>query len=111
MKARIFNRGKGWYITAVNYKDKDDKKYISLYFPNGTEQPDADLKDGWCSRDIDILEARHNCYKGEVGMTIFKWRYADELDENKTFVDSIQGTKYAEKFGDVKIDTNELPFY
>ena len=29
MKQRIFNKGKGWYISASNYKDKEDKIVIS----------------------------------------------------------------------------------
>ena len=32
------NRGKyGWYTTARNRNDKDDKQYVNLFFPKHTE--------------------------------------------------------------------------
>lgn len=118
MKIRIFNRGLGWYLTANNYKDQEDKAYVNVHFTQQCGEPDFKPNDdNYDTREIEIIEGKHNCYKGKVGLTIFKWKYADEpkSDPNQDFVQSIQGTKYAEQFGasseDISISPNDLPFY
>ena len=109
-KLKIFSKGNGWYTTATNYKDKEDKAYLNIYFTGGKEpqQPTE-----FTSKMLDC-DARFDCYKGKVGLTIFDYSEIVETDPNKEFVESIKDTKYADKFGiheEVKIDKEELPFY
>lgn len=96
MKQKIFSKGKGWYISANNYKDKEDKCYINLYFPKGTEPMYIDNGRGFSVKDIDIQEMKFTSYKGKAGVTIFKYSMIDDTEE------------YSPK---VKIEPEELPFY
>ena len=96
MKQKIFSKGKGWYISANNYKDKEDKCYINLYFPKGTEPMYIDNGRGFSVKDIDIQEMKFTSYKGKAGVTIFKYSMIDDTEE------------YSPK---VEIDESELPFY
>ena len=67
------NKGQyGWYTTAKNRNDKEDKAYVNLFFPKNTSPL--------------------SCYKGKVGMVIYKYGM---FDSNK----------------DVKIEPNDLPFF
>lgn len=111
MKQKIFSKGNGWYISATNYKDKEDKCYINLYFPKNTEPQYVDNGRGFSVKDIDIQEMKFTSYKGKAGATIFKYKEIVE-DSNREFIESVQGTEYAKKFGgDVDIDSDALPFY
>ncbi len=89
------NKGKyGWYTTARNRNDKEDKYYVNLFFPKNTEPADG-------TEAIDPVEWTLTCYKGKVGMTIFKYNpVRKEKDDT-------------EKFGNpnVTIESSELPFY
>ena len=89
------NKGKyGWYTTARNRNDKEDKYYVNLFFPKNTEPADG-------TETIDPVEWTLTCYKGKVGMTIFKYNpVRKEKDDT-------------EKFGNpnVTIESSELPFY
>lgn len=96
MKQKIFSKGKGWYISANNYKDKEDKCYINLYFPKGTEPMYIDNGRGFSVKDIDIQEMKFTSYKGKAGVTIFKYSMIDDTEE------------YSPK---VEIEPEELPFY
>ena len=96
MKQKIFSKGKGWYISANNYKDKEDKCYINLYFPKGTEPMYIDNGRGFSVKDIDIQEMKFTSYKGKAGVTIFKYSMIEDAKE------------YSPK---VEIEPEELPFY
>ena len=89
------NKGKyGWYTTAQNRNDKEDKYYVNLFFPKNTEPADG-------TEAIDPVEWTLTCYKGKVGMTVFKYNpVRKEKDDT-------------EKFGNpnVTIESSELPFY
>ena len=83
------NKGKyGWYTTAKNRNDKEDKAYVNLFFPKNTSPADG-------TEEIDAIEWRLTCYKGKVGMTIFKYEPCAEGGLEK----------------DVKIEPNDLPFF
>ena len=84
------NKGQyGWYTTAKNRNDKEDKAYVNLFFPKNTGPADG-------TEEIDAIEWRLTCYKGKVGMTIFKYSMIDDAEE------------YSPK---VEIEPEELPFY
>ena len=83
------NKGQyGWYTTAKNRNDKEDKAYVNLFFPKNTGPADG-------TEEIDAIEWRLTCYKGKVGMTIFKYEPCAEGGLKK----------------DVKIEPNDLPFF
>lgn len=86
MKLYINKGNYGWYTTARNHKDKEDKAYVNLFFPKDTE-PSQDTN---C---IDPLEWSLSCYKGKVGLTIFKYKLIEESKK------------------DVQIEPDALPFY
>lgn len=83
------NKGQyGWYTTAKNRNDKEDKAYVNLFFPKNSDPADG-------TKEIDAIEWRLTCYKGKVGMTIFKYEPRAEGGLEK----------------DVKIEPNDLPFF
>lgn len=83
------NKGQyGWYTTAKNRNDKEDKAYVNLFFPKNSDPADG-------TEEIDAIEWRLTCYKGKVGMTIFKYDPCAEGGLEK----------------DVKIEPNDLPFF
>lgn len=83
------NKGQyGWYTTAKNRNDKEDKAYVNLFFPKNSDPADG-------TGEIDVIEWRLTCYKGKVGMTIFKYEPCTEGGLEK----------------DVKIEPNDLPFF
>jgi len=83
------NKGQyGWYTTAKNRNDKEDKAYVNLFFPKNSDPADG-------TKEIDAIEWRLTCYKGKVGMTIFKYEPCAEGGLEK----------------DVKIEPNDLPFF
>lgn len=83
------NKGQyGWYTTAKNRNDKEDKAYVNLFFPKNSDPADG-------TEEIDAIEWRLTCYKGKVGMTIFKYEPCAEGGLEK----------------DVKIEPNNLPFF
>lgn len=83
------NKGQyGWYTTAKNRNDKEDKAYVNMFFPKNTDPADG-------TKEIDAIEWRLTCYKGKVGMTIFKYEPCAEGGLEK----------------DVKIEPNDLPFF
>lgn len=111
MKVKIFNRGKGWYVPAQNYKDDTDKCYINFHFAKCEEPEYHDNGRGFSCIDIVIDEGKFNSYKGQAGITVFKYHLTDE-EQNDEFNRSLDGTKYADEFDPkVKIEEKELPFY
>lgn len=96
MKQRIFSKGQGWYISATNYKDQEDKCYINLYFPKQTAEPlYHDNGRGFSSKDIDIEEAKFTCYKGKAGLTVFKYTVLEDSKPKQ----------------DVDLSPADLPFF
>lgn len=100
MKLRIFNKGNGWYTTATNYKDKEDKAYINVRFLKDQEPYYNQPGDApFTSTDIFIDEGKFDCYKGKVGVFVFRWSYVNE-----------EGTAPEPKT-EVQIDEKDLPFF
>ena len=121
MKQRIFNKGRGWYISCTNKNNQDDKCYINVYFKDGDE-PYADLNDkDFVFIDIDIKESRFYSSNKKPYLKVFvydKIVYEGVLDEvaeeNGQFAESVIGTEYERKFGGSQapvIDEKDLPFY
>lgn len=104
MKQTIFSKGKGWYISATNYKDEKDKAYVNLYFPKNTEPQYHDNGRGFSVKKIDVEEAKFTSYQGKVGMTIFKY---EEVEEDN----SKMGGARADVGKSVNINTDDLPFF
>lgn len=96
MKLYISKGKYGWYTIAKNYKDKEDKKYVNLFFPKNTD-PAENVE---CIKPI---EWALDCYKGNVGMTIFKYECIDENND--------MGGDRAAIGKDVGIEPNDLPFF
>lgn len=108
MKQRIFNRGKGWYISASNYKDKKDKAYMTVRFavcaePQYTPTNDSDFT----FVDIDILEQKYESFHNKMFLTVFKYELIKPTNEIPEM--DKQGKEYATQ--QVEIDSSELPFY
>lgn len=93
MNARIYRSSKGgWYLYGTNFKDKEDKAYCNLFFPQNSEpNTTGDYL------DINIKEAKGNSYKNKFGLTVFKYEILEE------------GKK--EESGEIVIDSDSLPFY
>ena len=106
MKLKIFNKGKGWYVSATNYKDNSDKAYMGLYFPYG-EPTYMESEKGYSVIDIDILEAKFTSYKGKLGLTVFKF----ELLSNIDLEDSSKFGGSRDGLADNIIQPDDLPFY
>lgn len=109
MKQRIFSKGKGWYISASNYKDPEDKAYMNLFFPSGSEPKYFDNGMGFSTKEIDILEQRYTSYKGKIGLTIFKYIELQDKKEQQPLTrednkDMFGGDSHG-------FEQDELPFY
>ena len=104
MKQRIHSKGNGWYIFATNFKDEKDYTFMNLYFPRNTEPEYRPDDTGKCVKDIDIQEAKMNCYKGKIGMTIFKY---EEITEDS----SMMGGRNAQSAKSIDIQPEDLPFF
>lgn len=105
MKLRLFNKGRGWYISASNYKDHSDKAYMNLYFPNSTEPTYHQTEQGYDIADINILEAKFNAYQGKIGMTVFKYEFIDNLPRSEG-----QNLKPSNS-PNVELSSDDYPFY
>lgn len=109
MKQKIFNRGRGWYIPASNYKDPQDKVYINLYFPYG--QPEYVESDkGYSAIDIDIQEGKFTSYKNNPGLTIFKYELLSNIDLVKEETDSKMFGGSRDDLGDNIITDDDFPW-
>ena len=98
MKLYIKSKGNGWFTVASNRNDSKDSCTVGLYFPKKiTEEPVyIPTDDGKAyTIAIDVIEWKLSCYKGKVGMTIFKYEPCAEGGLEK----------------DVKIEPNDLPFF
>lgn len=108
MKQRIFNQGKGWYISASNYKDKNDRAYMNIHFAVCAEPEYKPTNDStFTFVDIDIQEQKYTSYKGKIGLTIFKYELI--LPEGEFPEMDKQGKEYATQ--QIEIDADSLPFY
>ena len=121
MKVRLFNKGKGWYESVTNYKDKEDKAYVNYHFTNHTEPPYEDNGMGYSILDIDLQEWKHSCYKGKVGVTVFRYQFVTK-EPDETNMMSESGRRYEPKLNDGNsdmfggniddgLDPNDYPFY
>jgi hypothetical protein len=109
MKVKIFNQGKGWYISATNYKDNNDKAYMNVHFAQShcAEPTYQDNGRGFSVQDIDIIEAKFTSYKNKVGLTIFKYELLTNVDLNDT--SNFGGSRSG--LGSNVIEPDDLPFY
>lgn len=104
MKIKLFNRGKGWYISATNYQDKEDKAYVNVHFTQQCGEPEAQMNDhGYASVDIDVIEARFGAYKEKPNLTIFKYELLTGDDLSK------MGGRYSHSADNI-IKPDDLPF-
>lgn len=120
MKVRVFSKGQGWYVSATNYKDKQDKAYMNLHFSQNhcLEPIYEDNGRGFSVQELDIQEAIFTSYKGKIGMTIFKYEQLTDIDLNKETQyqqTSLTGTNrdITGHFGgeDYGFEQEEPPFY
>ena len=97
MKLYIKSKGNGWFTVASNYKNKEDSCTVGLYFPKTTTEPAyVPTEDGKAyTVIINPIEWKLDCYKGKVGLTIFKYELITEEKLDK----------------EVKIEPNDLPFF
>lgn len=84
-----------WYVVGTNYKDKDDKAYMDLFFPNNSEPEFVPNEEGKCSYNINIEEGKYTSFKKKMGLTVFKYSIENDVQPKK----------------DVVIEEEELPFY
>lgn len=113
MKQRIFSKGNGWYISATNYKDKEDKAYMNIYFTQNSEPLYQDNGRGFSVKTINILEAKFTSYKNKIGLTIFKYELLEDIPQEKHEQTSLTGTnRGVDGFTlDEIASDNNLPFY
>ena len=113
MEQTIFNKGNGWYISASNYKDQNDKCYISLFFPHNTDPWYEDNGRGFSVKVIDIEKAKFTSYKGKAGLTIFKYTEPEVRTDNqpKEAVETITRQQNESGGGYEEIKQDDLPFY
>ena len=127
MKQRIFNQGRGWYISCTNYKDVTDKAYVGLYFPKNVVSPYyQDSSNGFTTKLIDIQEAQFTSYQGKVGLTIFKYEILpddykpkekgetpkEESRQEEKMEQTVLSNDDSDMFGKLSdISSDDLPFY
>lgn len=114
MKIRIFNKGKGWYISASNYKDKTDKAYMNVHFVKGTEPLYDDFEGkGWLSKDIEILEGVFSSYHSTMGLTIFKYKIINSPTppDGEEIAKALFSNVRVVDDNEVNIEQEQLPFY
>ena len=112
MKVRLFNKGKGWYVSATNYKNNNDKAYMNVHFTREAGEPEVDMNDkGYSVKDIKIIEGKFNSYKGVVGLTVFKYEQISDIDlEEKRYQQPLNDGD-SDMFGRKNIiDEKDLPF-
>lgn len=105
MSIRIYQSKNGWYLFGTNYKDKEDKAYCNLFFPQNREP-----KTTGDYIDINILEAKGTSYKGKFGLTIFKYDIVDESQIKITEDEEKQHDQQG-SVQEIHIEQEELPFY
>lgn len=104
MKIKLFNRGKGWYISATNYQDKEDKAYVNVHFTQQCGEPEAQMNDqGYASIDVDVIEAKFESYKKKPKLTVFKYELLTGSDLSK------MGGSRSDSYKNI-IQPDDLPF-
>ena len=121
MKQRMFNRGKGWYTTATNYQDENDKTYVNFKFAKGNEPQAVIGAQGYAVLDLDILEQKYICKEGKVGVFIFKYTVVEPnqkvtvqttlSSDGRDVMGHIDTQAHKISEPDITIDDDELPFY
>ena len=118
MRTTIFSKGKGWYISASNYKDEKDKCYINLFFPKNTEPFYEDNGRGFSVKTIEIEEGKFTSFNGKAGLTVFKYEECEArtdkqpiTDKPKDPVEEIHMTQNYGGGGYDEIKPDDLPFY
>ena len=113
MKTRMFNRGKGWYVSANNYKDPNDKAYMNVHFTRDCGEPVVDMNDkGYSVKDIEVLEGKYNSYKGVIGLTVFKYELLSDINLEEKQYQTPLNDGDSDMFGRKNvIEENDLPFY
>lgn len=102
MKMRVYRSSKGgWYLFGSNYKDKNDKAYCNVFFPQNSE-PNTNGDYAY----LDILEAKGTSYKGKFGLTIFKYEFAKEEATSQ-----VEEPSQNVGSGSLDISSDDLPFY
>ena len=113
MKTRIFNRGKGWYVSANNYQDPNDKAYMNVYFTRECGEPVVEMNDkGYSVKDIVVIEGKYTSYKGKIGLIVFKYELLTDINlEEKQYQQPLNDGQ-TDMFGRQNIiDEKDLPFY
>ena len=113
MKQTIFSKGKGWYISASNYKDEKDKCYINLFFPKDTDPFYEDNGRGFSVKTIDIEEAKFTSFNGKAGLTVFKYEEC-EARTDKQPPQAVETITREQNYGGTSyenVDADDLPFY
>ena len=108
MKLRIFNKGKGWYVSAINYKDHNDKAYMGVFFTQECGTPAYIESDkGYSVIDIDVIEGWFTSYKNKIGFTVKKYESLTDLPLEKGYETD------SKMFGNPNnvIESDDLPFY
>ena len=108
MKLRIFNKGNGWYVSATNYKDNNDKAYMNVYFTQECGTPAyIQSEKGYSVIDVDIIEGWFTSYKNKIGFTVKKYENLTNIPMEKGYEKDETGM-----FGATNnISPDDLPFY
>jgi len=110
MKVRIFSKGKGWYVSATNYKDKNDKAYMNVKFPMKDEPIYKTQERGFDYTDIDVLEAKFESKDKKIVMCVFKYEPVFTKPVQQTLTgdgrDMMGHIDHS-----VVVNPDELPFY
>ena len=82
MKQRIFNKGRGWYISAKNRYDKEDRAYMNVFFPM-RNQPDRLPLPGeaYSFVDIEIIGHKFEAYNGKIQLKVFEYNLIATCDD------------------------------
>lgn len=78
MKTRLFNRGKGWYVSATNWKDNQDKAYMNVRFVKCAEPMYHNTEKGYDIIDIVVTEGKYECYQNKISLTVFNYELPKE---------------------------------
>lgn len=94
MIQRIFNQGKGWYISAKNRFKPEDKAYMNVFFPmrNDPERlPEPGEDYSWV--DIEILQHKFEAYQGKMNLKVFEYKLVKTIDDAKNQQNNGQQTQ------------------
>lgn len=78
MKIRLFNKGKGWYVSATNWKLNTDKAYMNVRFVKCEEPQFQETPQGYDIADVFVDEGKFEAYNGKISLTVFKYHTETE---------------------------------